>query len=243
LAVPLLLAALVLTGRRKMVAAIVLTAVVQVLIETVRRKGGWRVAVGAGATLGVLFLASNLGFTQEIPAGAEGYVERSQTLRTDWIDRAQMTVDSLFWTAWASGFLGQGTGMTSQGSQHYIAMDETVLGASETGPSKVMTELGLAGLVLLALIAWTLLNQLRRAIDARASEPGRRPVWEAGLFSLLVANGAVFAIAHQVFGDPFVLLMIGLILGALLVRLYRPFGQRVEVPDSSSLPQTSRSVA
>ena len=37
-----------------------------------------------------------------------------------------------------------------------------------------------------------------------------------GIFALLVANGAVFSVATQVFGDVFVLLVLGLNLGFLL---------------------------
>lgn len=235
-----LLGALVLTGRRKMVVAVALAAVVQILIETTRRRGGWRVAVGAGAAVLMVLASTSVGFTSDAPAGMEGYLERSRTIRTDWVGRAQMTIDSLSWTAWQSGLFGQGTGMTSQGSQHYVEMDEQVLGASETGPSKVMTELGVAGLILLVWIAARLFKQLRMEIDVRAGQAGAGAIWETGLFAWLVANVAPFLIAHQVFGDPFVLLMVGLILGALLVKLYRPFERVVAEPNArgmARLPQ------
>lgn len=217
--------ALILTGRRKMVAALVLAAIVQVLTETTRRRGGWRVALGAAAGLFVVLLSVRLGFTEDVPPGMEGYVERSRTIRADWIERLQLTVDSLSWTAAASGYLGLGTGMTSQGSQHYVEVDDLITGASETGPSKVMTELGVPGLLLLIAIAVRLFRSLWRQIGDKAVLARAAPVWEAGLFSYLIANVGVFAIAHQVFGDPFVLLMLGLMLGTLLVLLRRPFAE------------------
>ena len=119
----------------------------------------------------------------------------------------------------AAGLLGTGLGSGSQGSQHFRAEGEQWSAISEGGLARVVAELGLPG----SLVALLLLYRFGRNLKERASGLRRRTAAEAssllGLIALLAANAVIFVSAHQIFGDPFVYLFLGLVAGFVVAGL------------------------
>ena len=112
-----------------------------------------------------------------------------------------------------AGFWGYGLGMSQQGV-HNIPNVETPRLWQESGPGKLVAELGVPGNVLyLALgIAFfiTAYHVVRRAHG--------QPTFylTVGLFSVLAANVASSVVSAQIFGDPFVAFLLAFLAGLLL---------------------------
>ena len=162
-------------------------------------------------------LGTSYVFKDVLSAGFRPYLERGNSVRGEATERLyDMTIGSFKNVLEQNGILGAGAGIGSQGAQHFgidIGNAEITGVSSEGGLGKVLAELGLPGLILFLWVAvrtgiylWNLMAAIPRDDSARS-----RLVY--GLISFLLANTIVFAAAHQVFGDPFVLLILGWILG------------------------------
>ena len=83
----------------------------------------------------------------------------------------------------------------------------------------MVAELGLPG----SLVALLLLYRFGRNLKDRASGLRRRTAKETssllGLIALLASNAVIFVSAHQIFGDPFVYLFLGLVAGFVVAGL------------------------
>lgn len=112
------------------------------------------------------------------------------------------------------GFFGLGAGAGAQGAQHFGGV-RTGWGG-EGGLGKIISELGVLGFVPAFLAAILILRFAWRSLGLMPREvPPYSPV-AFGLMAFLLANIPVFIIAAQVYGDYFVLLVLGLSLGAVL---------------------------
>jgi hypothetical protein len=117
--------------------------------------------------------------------------------------------------AWnAGGFFGIGAGAASQGSQHFATEGLIEMrGAAEGGLGKIVLELGMPGLVLALLAAALIARNLRRVLDHAAVRDPELLKLSLGMVALLAANVPVFIGASQIYGDPFVLILLGSMLG------------------------------
>ena len=127
-----------------------------------------------------------------------------------------MTVESFQYVIAKNGIFGSGAGTGSQGAQHFGGGAEIVGAAAEGGLGKVLAELGVPGLALLlwlvvsfARYIWAILIHVKSDVPVRAT----LTFW---LLSFQAANASVYVIAHQVFGDIFVLVILGFSLGFIL---------------------------
>jgi hypothetical protein len=79
-----------------------------------------------------------------------------------------------------------------------------------------MVELGVPGLALLIALGWATTQSLRNVarFAARLDAPDSHLV--LGLVAILPSNAAVFVSAQQLYGDPFVLTVLGAIFGLAL---------------------------
>jgi hypothetical protein len=199
---------------------VVLFTVIYAFLLVYFRRGAPKLAalllfLGLGAAI---FGQTNL-FSEEKAPEYSSYVARGLTTATrgDTVDRVRgMTVDSFYWILLQNGFFGAGAGTGSQGAQYFGAGADTVGGAVEGGLGKILAELGIPGLALLFWLFAAFLRVVWRLVrDVNDSDPVGAKV-AFGLLSLLAANAVEFTTAHQIYGDPFVLLMLGTILGFLL---------------------------
>jgi hypothetical protein len=221
-----LLGALLLTGRRKFLVEIFMFVSIYALLliwflRTAIKSGlifksamllGVGLAVGS---VGYLFAAPGVATTEMRP-----YYERGLGLQNEATGRATgTTIDSFQWVIAQNGIFGSGAGTGSQGAQHFGGGADIVGYAVEGGLAKVLAELGVPGLVLLLWLVigfvrymWSIIMYITHAKDV---DPIQAKLI-FGLGAFLITNGVVYTIAHQVFGDPFVLIVLGFFLGFVL---------------------------
>jgi len=115
-------------------------------------------------------------------------------------------------TVQQAGVLGYGLGMSQQGV-HNINAEKPRLW-QESGPGKLVAELGIPGSILFLLLGYVL---LRTGYEVIRLHTGKDTVYlYAGVFSLLVANLASSVVSAQIYGDPFVVLFLAFLMGVLL---------------------------
>lgn len=211
----------VLTGRRKIIVEILIFVSVFVALFLRFRKGGVKLAVAvfAGGLVSYAALAWWLGESSADAVAHEAaryqrYAERSATVGAEVADRVLgLGVDSVQWAVEGFGWLGGGLGIASQGAQHFGGGAEVYGGAGEAGLGKITAELGVPGLLVALWFAVATVRYGRTVlvyVSQRSTEVARLAY---GLAAFLVANLAVFFVATQVFGDLFVLLVLGLVSG------------------------------
>jgi hypothetical protein len=112
-----------------------------------------------------------------------------------------------------SGFFGEGLGSASTGARH--GGKGAIKTWQESGPSKLMVELGVTGFLASIAFVIALLRSywmLFRMVPSNAQELQLY----IGFLGIAVANSASYAISHQAFGDPFLVTLTGLLLGIAL---------------------------
>jgi hypothetical protein len=213
---PPLLAAAVLTGRRKVLMVIVLFVSLFTFLMLARRVKGrsayplllLAAGVGVALYLGNFF---DLSSPQQKMAT---YLRRGGTMFTDAPQRFRLVgLQSIWWAVSDFGIFGVGAGVLGQGGQYFGGGSEVFGGSAEGGLGKITAELGLPGLVLFAWMAALAVREAGRLIrEAQAAGPERHCL-TVGLVALIAANVPSFVVATQAFGDPFVVLSLGLFAG------------------------------
>ena len=119
---------------------------------------------------------------------------------------------SVLETVRQAGFWGYGLGMGQQGV-HHIQADKPRLW-QESGPGRIVAELGVPGGILFLLVGGVLLKTAYDAVGKRAATQSF-PIY-AGVFALLGANATSAVVSAQVFGDLFIVLFLAFLMGSLL---------------------------
>ncbi len=216
IAVAALLVAILLTARRKMFAAYIVFLILFVLLLLWQRGGLGKVArLALGAVFGGAVIFQLLFFFGEI-RNVVPYLGRGSTVVIESSERLwSMTIDQFRWVVMENGWFGSGAGTGSQGSQYFGGGADRVGSAAEGGLGKVLAELGVPGLLVLLWLAsnlWRAALQVMRLLRLR---PAAEAIPILALGAFIPANAAVFFTAHQVFGDPFILIHLGWMLGAI----------------------------
>jgi len=120
---------------------------------------------------------------------------------------------SLYDTYDQSGFFGEGLGTATTGAR-YGGKSSKIRTWQENGVSKILVELGVIGLLAGAFLVATITRSLWMQLQVM---PRAAPefLMFTGLVAIIAANFASFLISHQAFGDPFLVTLIGLLLGVL----------------------------
>jgi len=131
--------------------------------------------------------------------------------------------------AWYVGPFGFGVGTKSQGAQHLSFVPETPL--FEGGFERILVEIGIVGMLAAVLLV---VPALRAALSCMRQARSRSDTEVVGvaLFSLISANLAAFVVTFQIFGDPFVIILIGF-LGGVMMSLPRLVAAAERPPSSS----------
>ena len=214
----MLIAAIYLTGRRKALGMIVVfTGLLIVLLQFSRHRDARSTAI---ALLGVAAAAVGAAsFLSDILAeGTEfrAYSERGESAVGDaWERFYSLGIASIGWAIDAAGFFGAGAGVISQGGQHF-GSDESLAGAGEGGLAKVIIELGVPGMMVVTWVLAVLVRTVRRLLAFADQSSAQAVIVTNALSAFLVTNMIRFVTASQVFGDPFVLTLLGVLFGALL---------------------------
>ena len=119
---------------------------------------------------------------------------------------------SVWGTYQQSGFFGKGLGSASTGARY----GSKAIGSwQESGPSKIMVELGVIGFLSIIALLMALLRSFWRTI--RLCPPYAREFQlYVGFLGIVAANAASFVVSHQAFGDPFLVTLAGLLVGIVL---------------------------
>jgi hypothetical protein len=212
----------VVTGRRKFLVEIVVFASAYLTLLLYFGRGA-RLAL-LSAFIGVMGYFAVTLWVSDGPGGLatrsvrgeqyQDYVSRIESVFKDIPDRfTDLGLAPISWAYDEYGLLGAGLGVGSQGGQHFGA---TAQGAAEGGLGKIWLELGVPGFVIIAWLGWAFTRHIwatLKFVSGQSPQVGRIA---CGLTSFLLANIATFAVATQVYGDIFVLLLLGTALGALL---------------------------
>ena len=81
---------------------------------------------------------------------------------------------------------------------------------------KIWLELGAAGFAIIAWLGWAFVRHIWNILRFVANRSKALSKISIGLTSFLISNIGAFAVATQIYGDIFVLFIIGTALGALL---------------------------
>lgn len=212
--------ALLFTGRRKGIVEIAVFLLALLVMIAYFRRRALKTALLLGvvclATVGV-FAVTQLGETLAIAS----YYQRGTNIGSADAERYQrMSVSALKFVIRRNGWLGAGAGTASQGAQYFGGGSQLVGHAAEGGLGKVLAELGVAGLVGLLLLGVAISHHVW-TIAGEASQGGhQRAHYAYAAIAFLFSNAVLFAVAHQVFGDPLVLYVIGFVLGMALAIPY-----------------------
>lgn len=228
--VGVILPALVLTGRRKFLVEIAMFMGFAAALVTYFKSGSSRLAsvfiAGGIISAGFFFYITS----SELPGQWNEYIDRSATASSDSGERFKhMTVDMFEYVIAQNGFFGSGAGTGSQGAQHFGGGAVLVGAAAEGGLGKVLAELGVPGLILLAWIMTAAVRYIWKAADKVRGDENVAAL-SYGVLAFLMANAIVFTTAHQIFGDVNILTILGLLLGVLLRGPYFLRIQRTVAP-------------
>ena len=203
---------LLLCGRRKMINMPFIFAAAVVYLN-IRYAGRERrrlvnLIVTQGGILAVFVFASTLGINAT-------YIEYASTILTEGGHRSEEIVAGSLQSTFAqSGFLGRGLGTATQGNYHMTG--SSGMSWQEDGSGRLLAELGIAGVFLLAIAVLYVFRECRTAFFA---VPPDSPAFQlqCGLVGILLANLACFLISHQTFsGDPASVCFTTAFLGMLL---------------------------
>ena len=213
----LLLSAGLLTGRRKMLMEVLIFAgIYGTLLLAYRHEAGRMIVIGS-IMAGVLGIAGVLGGLDNSTAERQRfdvYVERGATVFGDVEERfTELGLGTIGWAVNRYGYFGGGIGVASQGGRHFGGGASRFGGAGEGGLGKIVAELGIPGLLLVFWIVGALVLYLGRLIPKVARLDHPIVPFLLGLVAFLGANIPIFIVATQIFGDLFVLLILGWIFG------------------------------
>lgn len=214
-----LMIAVFLTGRRKMFMFFSLFVLFYVFGIAYYRRG---VALGYIFTGFVIALAGWLAVEIIFPGGygesINNYIARGTTVYSDASGRfVEIGINPIYWAYNRVGLLGGGLGIGSQGAG-YFGDSSIAGGSSEGGLGKIMVELGLPGLIILAWLGLSGFRYVIRILKLAATQTSE-PRWlgfALGMIVLLFANFLTFSVATQLYGDIFILIMLGMFAGILL---------------------------
>ena len=231
--------AVILTGRRKYVVEVVLVLLGFLLVDAVARgRSTERLRSTALVVLGLLVAGAFLWWTRSD--------DRSLGLQRRLVELSEHSTQRvrglLLWDAMAStvdraGWLGFGAGAASQGGRFLGADARTVGYAAEGGVGKILAELGIPGLLLSIWVLFAFVRHVLADLRTLAARGDPRFALVAWAACVLGANVLLFSVAKQVFGNPFILCLLGALAGIVLAAGHwvrgedaRPGGPR-EGPD------------
>jgi len=211
--VVLLLTAIIVTGRRKMIFQALMFGVLYYPFLRLYEK---RLASGYFVTATALafgvFIAAVLILPMFANSEFELYLMRGSSVFGDATDRfSSLGLGSIGWAIDQFGFFGGGLGVAAQGAHHFGGAIAS--GAAEGGLGKIVSELGVVSLVVVAWLIYVIAIHIHRSLAMVSVLKPLHLRLAVGVAVFVASNAPTFIVASQVFGDVFILLIIGLMLG------------------------------
>ena len=228
------LGAVMLTGRRKFLLEVALFLPVLSWLL-------WRFRLATGRILYLLVILAVAGLVVTVTGAIESNtreafeapVSRGENRLDELTDRIQnLTIGAVPHIIAENGILGAGAGSGSGGAQYYGGGDDRIGLAAEGGLGKVLAEIGVPGILVFLWLIYRFAGHVWRTLGQAAAAPPETAQLMMGIAAFLVANGIVFASAHQVYSDPFILLLIGSCFGFILAthRFSADSRQSIDLP-------------
>ena len=193
-----------------------------------RRKAIYMIAVFAAAFLWRYF--RRLSTAQMLSFGLVGIVmvfvatRVSQDEESSVYTRGAYTTQEEVWqrlegglsgTVDQAGIMGAGLGTATQGVYHVLREDSvTTLGWQEGGLGKLAIEMGVPGLLSVALLGLTMILTMMK-ISAHSDVPGSSQLARAALFGIIAANIVEFLVSAQAYSDPVLTLLTAFFVGCM----------------------------
>jgi hypothetical protein len=197
----------IISGRRKAVYFIGIFAIVFIW-RYFRQLKTQHVVGFAVATIAIAFVVHQISSHQE----SSVYTRAALTTQQEMTDRLE---GGLFDTIKQFGYLGAGLGVATQGAYHVTDnAADVVTGWQEGGLGKLAVELGIPGLLAMALLMWRTFLTMNRIAHFR-DLPGTTQLGRAMLFALVIANIANFLASAQAYSDPVLTLLTAFFVGCL----------------------------
>jgi len=209
--------AIIFTGRRKGLYVFGIFIVIVIILAFYSYAKSWK-KYASFIILGSIFvlLSFQIITWRDQFVNVEAYAERmvSKYSGETFIDRFMLTTVSSFkWVVLHNGVMGSGAGTGSQGVQHFGGIGTGF--SAEGGVAKVLAELGIPGLAIAIWLFSIVMYYIWKIITYVTGDKTYESL-SIGLSAILIAYSTDFTIAHQAFGDPFIMLLIGLIVGFTL---------------------------
>ncbi|MGB5707994.1 MAG: hypothetical protein WBM41_14335 [Arenicellales bacterium] len=228
-----LIAAGILTGRRKLIVSAIIFLTTYWLLITIYYQRSLRVAAVV-----VLLGMSALWITAKeyyVPdredARYDLYVERASGVFADITERGRVLgIGAVVSAVKRYGLLGLGAGVASQGAGLDSDTNFGPIYEAEGGLGRIVVELGLIGLLVSIWLIFVFVIYVWRIIQYVSGKGGRFGYICFGLVGILLANLAHFTVASQVFSDPTILILLGLFAGMIAASpvLVNRFGMIIE---------------
>ena len=201
---------LMICGRRKMVYMLPIFIAVLGWVLLKRWKGG-RLPTVLAVVL-VLGLGGFMGY--QFMGRTELYEGYYLNKNADMQDRVTSSgYEALVGTYEEHGFFGAGLGFAYVGVHNLNVPTPRIW--QEGGLDRMLVELGVPGLVCF-LFASVLMMKTMFTLTLKQMDPKSREfIAAAGLMAIFCANGCGFILSHQIYGDPFVLSMLSILIGVL----------------------------
>ena len=197
-------------GRRKMVYMLPIFLAVLGWVLLKRWKGG-RLATVLAVVL-VLGLGGFVGY-QSLGRSPrfEGYYLNQNA---DMQERFSASgYEALVGTYEEHGFFGAGLGFAYVGVHNLNVATPRIW--QEGGLDRMLVELGVPGLVCFLFASVLMMKAIFTLTLKRMDPKSREFIAAAGLTAIFCANGCSFILSHQIYGDPFVLSMLSILVGVL----------------------------
>lgn len=198
------------SGRRKFLVGIALFIIIFLIISM--RKNAKKM-IGYIAVLAVLL---GIGWHYARQGKVDSYVETGKAGFEDASSEyRQRAFGGIEWALKRDGFFGRGIGATAQGARHVTGSDEMVgRGGIEAGSGKLVSDLGVPGMFILAILTLTFIKSIYAMLSKRSALKINSTT-VVFLLSMVLINIISFTLSHQIYADPLIGLLTGFGFGFL----------------------------
>jgi len=213
LSIVVLLLAIGMTGRRKMIMQFFLfVALYGGLFMYFRRSISVKVMLSVCAVLAVFWVVSQTIFPSLSSTDLDLYYARGISVFGDADERfRELGIGSVEWAINRVGLFGGGIGIAAQGAGSQGV--NIAGGAGEGGIGRIVVELGIPGFLLVVWLAYETIRFFGKSLSFASLEDNRDARFAIGVAAFIGANIPTYIVASQVYGDLNILIFLGFLVG------------------------------
>jgi hypothetical protein len=212
----------ILTGRRKALVLVLTFAAIFFLLLFRRSDTAFkdRLVSNLLGTSGLAYILFTLVIVGALGRNFGEFLTRTLTTTDDLGERFEgQGLGAIFRAIEVAQFFGFGVGAGAQAGNLQVTQNRgiTSLGfVSEGGGGRLIVELGIPGIIVILMLIWLFAQVFYRNFALLRYLPSETSVLVLGLASFAIANIPSFITAGQLYGDPFVLIMMSISMGSFL---------------------------